>query len=180
MHASLPAAAALALLLSTQPAAAQRPTEDRSAPPIIPPALSDRAGTPAAGATTPADHARALHVARQRLEAAVQAAAGAPFTYSGEAMTPRRQQLMQATRDAWELVRQAPPALGRTQPWEAAERELRQAFAETTRVQSDREGLDAARRALQVLDRLQATMAPAAGAGPAAPAAGQGGAAPAR
>lgn len=168
MHPSRPAAAAMAVLLSALPAAAQRPTEDRPAPPIMPPAAS--AGAPAAAATTREAHARALHAARQRLAAARQAAEGEPFTHSGEAMAPRRQALMRATRDAFEVVRQAPPGSAGTPAWEAAERDLRQAFAETTRVQSDREGLDAAGRALQVLDRLQAAMAPGAGQGGAAPA----------
>lgn len=175
MRCSLIAAAGLAALLTALPEAAPAQTEDRPAPPIIPPALSDTTGGAAAPATPQVGYGNRLQAARQRLAAARQAAAEAPATYSGEAMAPRRQELMQATRDAFEVVRQAPPGLAGTPAWEAAERDLRQAFAETTRVQSDRAGYEAAGRALQVLDRLQAAMA---GAG--APAAGQGGVAPTR
>lgn len=180
MRCSLSVSACLAALLTALPAAAPAQTEDRPAPPIIPPAASGTTGGTAAPAAPREGYAGALHAARQRLAVARQAAAEAPATYSGEAMAPRRQALMQATRDAWEVVRRAPPGLARTPAWEAAERDLRQAFAETTRVQPDRAGYDAADRAIQVLDRLQAAMAPAAGAGPATPAAGQGGAAPVR
>jgi hypothetical protein len=125
--------------------------------------------------------------AEGRLRAAKDAAAREPASYSGGAMTPARQELMHATREAWRVMQRVPPALERSEAYRSAEREMRQALGEIgpTRTLSREEGDRAAEGALRALDGLRAQAAQAAssaGAPVAAPpmATGGGGGAGAR
>jgi len=171
MRPCLSAPLVLAVLTVSAGGAAAAPT-DRPSTPVrpmpreAPPGVFADARPPQGGQ----DQARLetairLHAARQRLAAATAAAERAGFTVSGEAMSPTRQALMQAVRDAWEAVRRAPAGLADTPEWQTAEQALREAFGDTTRVHDDRGGLDAAQRSLAVLDRLQDRLGAAAGGG---------------
>ncbi len=99
-------------------------------------------------------------------------AAEAPASYAGGAMTPARQALMQAVRDAYEGMRNAPPSIEGSPLYEETQTTLHEAFDIIAHgVESRRRGDAAAGRALAAMDRLRFAVADAAAhAGAAVPA----------
>ena len=160
---------ALGLLLAAVPAPAQTGTGTVARPGLdggTPPGTMDsaRQAEPGIGNTLGRDlqaYVLMLQAGQERPRAAQAAARAEPHSYSGGAMTPARQMLMQEARDAWRAMQRAPAAVERTEAYADAERAMRQAFGEIgpTRDLSGEEGLQAAERAQRALDGLGAEVA---------------------
>jgi hypothetical protein len=165
LAAILMAAAAAALALAAVPARAQ-PAGPGPGPGV---AETARQATPAQGDSEAASlqaYVLMLQQAEEELRRAKEAAAKESASYSGGAMTPARQELMQKTRAAWRAMQQVPPTVEQTEAYRSAEREVRQAFGEIgpTRTLSREEGDRAAESALRAMDRLRAQVAERAAA----------------